>query len=76
MTRKHFIAIAAALADARPDSRFTPGTSDEQISTYWQQWAVDVLRITQTLETICGFDLNGNRRFKRDRFLAACGLDA
>ena len=74
MTRKHFEAIAAELR--RQDPRPYDPDKVEWSSGAYCEWATIVLGIADTLSTLAGYDLNGNRRFKRDRFLAACGLDA
>ena len=63
MTRKHYEAIAYTLRNVRP-------WSEEPIAL--AAWNEIVEALAKTLEVDGGFDLNGNRRFKRDRFLAAC----
>jgi hypothetical protein len=60
VTRKDYVAIARALADQYPlDQRQVP------------QWERDVEAIADTLSDLSGYDANGNRRFDRDRFMAA-----
>ena len=70
MTRKDYVAIAKALADQEPGRRDSDGA---QTSAY-DQWSTDVLAIASALADLSGYDLNGNRRFDRDRFLAAVGM--
>ena len=77
MTRRHFIAIAAELRKQRPDSaKLCPSYLDR---TPWErgaydEWATIVIGMAGVLSTLGGLDVNGNRRFDRDRFLTACGL--
>lgn len=66
-TRKDLERIAFELAAALPLNEAAWGT---QIA----QWSRDVKAVADALEVTCGFDTNGNRRFKRDRFYAACGV--
>ena len=42
----------------------------------YDEWATICIGIASTLESLSGNDLNGNRRFKRDRFLTACEMNA
>lgn len=78
MSRKHFEAIARALRDDAAHLRGA-GPFDYQSATPWEQgaydqWCTTVLAVTRTLSDAAGFDLNGNRRFKRERFLSAVGF--
>lgn len=59
MSRKDYIALAAALASIQPPANDDPAA----IVT----WEACVTKIAQTL----AYD---NSRFDRDRFLGACGL--
>lgn len=63
MTRKDYQAIAAAVREGLDYAE------DEG-------WVVEytAVRIADALEQSGGYDTNGNRRFKRDRFLSACGV--
>ena len=70
MTRKHYTAIAKALADQYP---VFDTLHDRELDGRVAQWRSDVLAITATLADLSGYDTNGNRRFDRDRFLAAVG---
>ena len=59
MTRKHFIALARALNDARPIMH--DGTD------YYKGW----FRCVNAIADVCA---QTNARFDRARFLAACGV--
>jgi hypothetical protein len=78
MTRKHFVALARAL---REDAAHlaTGEPFDYTAAPRWEQgaydqWNTTVLATARTLSDLSGFDLNGNRRFDRERFLSACGF--
>jgi hypothetical protein len=64
MTRKDYVLIAATLASHRRVDY--PNRTD---------YLVLCERFAEALERSSGFNANGNRRFDRDRFLAACGVD-
>lgn len=68
MTRKDYVALAAALKDAkplstRPQMRNLYGAEDE---TPYTVWCASVYAVSDVL----GRD---NTRFDRERFLTACG---
>lgn len=78
MSRKHFEAIAMALRD---DAAHLNGSEpfEYEAASPWEQgaydqWCTTVLAVTRTLSDASGSDLNGNRRFKRERFLSAVGF--
>lgn len=58
MTRKHFEALAAALAASRP--------APDAPAVYWRQWYADRDAIANVCEA-------SNKRFDRDRFIFATG---
>lgn len=58
MTKKHFVALAAALKSVKP--RITTTTDH-------QQWVL-------TVNAILNFCQSQNAQFDRERFLAACGV--
>jgi hypothetical protein len=58
MSRRDYIAIAAALAVVRPESAAPDA---------WAQWHADCNTVANVLAA-------GNARFDRARFLAACGV--
>lgn len=67
MTRKHFVALAAALRAAKPtdfDRKHTPIA----YKVAYIQWVFTVEKMVETLSQF-------NGEFKRDRFVAACGLE-
>ncbi len=66
MTRKHFNAIAKALAFTRPTAAGRQKVSKR--SKQWQQWARDV----KALADICDAS---NDSFDRGQFYHACGLE-
>jgi acetyl-CoA acetyltransferase len=72
MTRRHFIAFAAALKAAQPThySKVTPLDSQETARrmAYLDQWRRDVA----TTADVCA---RFNPAFDRARFLAACGVE-
>ena len=64
MTRKDYRLLAAALRDTRdtlPADNLGP-------------WRLTVVAIADALSADSGYDLNGNRRFDRERFYAAAGM--
>lgn len=67
MTRKHFVAMAAALRTAQPappaagDRRFTTAEAEAA----YDQWQEDVSRVADVLATT-------NPSFDRGRFWTAC----
>jgi hypothetical protein len=76
VTRKHFIAIAAELQRQRPANLPEYGAMSAWEQGAYDEWSTVVLGIASTLSDLAGYDLNGNRRFKRDRFLVACGMES
>jgi hypothetical protein len=68
MTRKDYRLIAAALKEAREEMADSPDSLR----------GIDraTLRLARALEIEGGLDINGNRRFKMDVFLAAAGITA
>jgi hypothetical protein len=60
MSRKHFIALAAALKAEKPGGNWC---ANKHV-----QWALDVKAIANTCARF-------NNNFKRERFLTACGLE-
>jgi hypothetical protein len=60
MSRKHFIALAAALKAEKPGANWCVNKH--------VQWALDVKAVANACARF-----NGN--FKRDRFLTACGVE-
>lgn len=70
MTRGHFDALAAALADARPE---LDGTGSSRVAR--DAWASTVLSVASACRKASAFTRNGNRSFDRDRFFAASGYD-
>ena len=63
MTRKDYNAIAAAIREV----------VETQVPSY--STVVMVEKLADCLEVNGGFDVNGNRRFKRERFLQATHID-
>jgi hypothetical protein len=81
MSRKDYRLIAAELLRQRPDIRGVNGVPTYASAPAWErgaydEWATIVIGLAGVLSAEGGYDLNGNRRFKRDLFLKACGLDA
>ncbi len=70
MTRKDYNAIARALADTKPVTFMESDAYLAAVAT----WVRDVRAVAKALSDLSGFTPNGNRRFDRDRFLAACGV--
>lgn len=70
MTRKDYILIAAALKSARVSNSI----GDPNKALYNNGIDNAVAMLARALKDGSGFDLNGNRRFDTDRFLAACGV--
>jgi len=66
MTRKDYVAIAAALKGARLEGHGLNSASTRYIS---EQWALCVGHVA-------GVMANDNPRFDRARFLAACGVQS
>jgi hypothetical protein len=64
VTRKDYILIAAALRDSRMGS-------DEATPETDTQWTNTVNAIARALRDDSGYDINGNRRFDRSRFMKA-----
>ena len=62
MTRKHFNAIAAALADCRP--RSPEGQLSFQQEAAYRQWEQTVSEVTHAIDTVCP-------NFNRVRFYRA-----
>lgn len=62
-TRKDYEAVAAGLRRTRPES--------DNGATYLQ-WRRDVDAVARVLHDTGGLNVNGNRRFDIDRFVAAC----
>jgi len=74
MSRKDYIAIAAVLRSERPDAADVDAFErDPWASGTCDLWCTTVLAFARMLADQAGYDLNGNRRFDRSRFLAACG---
>jgi hypothetical protein len=83
MTRKDYRTLAAVLADTRPDAEdYTQHSAIGDNTMYnriahkaaedaWRRTAVE---LANALSDDSGYDLNGNRRFARDRFYAAAGM--
>ena len=63
MTRQHFALIAEVITDAMRARELGPNEC-----TMLAERFADALNIT------AGFNVNGNRRFDRARFLRACGV--
>ena len=70
MSKKHFEAIAAALANAKPhiESSNSADLEFEYNNAWLHQWQRDVLAIA---DVCCSF----NNNFNRSRFLSACGYE-
>lgn len=64
MTRKDFEALARALRDA------TYGMEASERDG----WRLTVIAVANACHVRGGFDVNGNRKFDRERFYAAAGL--
>jgi hypothetical protein len=62
MTRKHYIALASALRNARPWNYEANDKAPACVA-----WLASVAAVSET----CGRD---NARFNSDRFLTACGV--
>jgi hypothetical protein len=62
-SRRERQALAAAIKCAKPDTTEVERT---------EQWHRQVALICAMLRQEMGYDKNGNRRFKKDRFLIAC----
>lgn len=60
-TRRHYVAVAEIIA--RRYRSFDPGTDD--------RWTIDWIA-----DDFCELFAGDNPRFKRERFLAACGIEA
>ena len=77
MTRKDFRLIAEVLRSERPDAADVDAfeRSPWETGTY-DEWCTTVLSMAAMLDADSGYDLNGNRRFDRARFYAACGYAA
>lgn len=71
MTKKQFIALAAALAEVRPDrgNAYAPASVKAKGAAAFAQWraTVDAVAATCAAQAKNGFD--------RARFLAACGVE-
>jgi len=80
MSRKHYVVIAAALASTLPNvEQFTTYSAVGNNSMVnhisydaaLDQWKTDRDAVARVLSDSAGYDLNGNRRFDRERFIAA-----
>ncbi len=71
MTRKDYITLADALGHAAPDLLPTPDAM-----AWSTQWTIDCNAIAVALGVDSGYDLNGNRRFDRERFLSRIAATA
>lgn len=77
MTRKDYILIARTLREDAVHlglDDFNYASATDWHRGAYDQWSTTTLAIAKALQTEGGFDLNGNRRFKIDRFLDAAGL--
>lgn len=76
MHRKQLEAIALELKRQKPCSLevYQETNSNWQRGTF-DEWSTIVLGIAKVCENLMGNDANGNRLFKRDKFLAACNFD-
>lgn len=72
MTRKDYNAIADAILEVLEDAPDLAPAGE--VRTYRAAIEATAERIANTLEITGGFDLNGNRRFKHDRFMKAAGF--
>lgn len=69
MTRKDYEKIAAILRETRPEQY--PGEPLTNGTTAAAEWIWIVGRFAVMLADDSGYDLNGNRRFDRERFWQA-----
>ena len=78
MTRKDYVVLAVMIAELDPRENRTPDFDQPGDRDYWQgrysQWASTATKLADLLGDDSDYDLNGNRRFDRERFLTACGL--
>lgn len=72
MRAKDYRLIAKALADEEPIAVIR----DDIFHARYAVWTSMVLTFADALADDSGYDLNGNRRFDRDRFLASAGMPA
>jgi hypothetical protein len=75
-TRKDLYRIADAFAQSKPDTKPEAHEYRAGKLAALEQWLKDVRAVADALEVTTGFTTNGNRRFDRDRFYAACGVEA
>jgi len=69
MTRKDYVALAAALARANPGTQYSDGTPMPPTDAMRASWRYSVECIADTL-------VADNVRFDRERFLRACGVQS
>jgi hypothetical protein len=70
VTRKDYVRLAAALQSAQPYS-----DNSGVLRHKCEAWKLTVLAVADALADDSGYDLNGNRRFDRERFLKAAGFE-
>lgn len=75
MHRKQLEAIALELARQKPCSLEQYETALGWMQGAFDEWSTIVLGIAKVCDNLMGNDANGNRLFKRDKFLALCGFD-
>ena len=68
-TRRDLDRIARSLRDSRPEQ--APG---RRWSSRYAGWIRAVDAVADALHDTTGLNINGNRRFDRDRFMAAVGI--
>lgn len=70
MTQKHYVAVAKIIKEARVIAGDL-GSMEEDIAA--ENMRAKIAReLAEYFRVEGGFDVNGNRKFKRDRFMSAC----
>ena len=76
MHRKQLEAIALELKLQKPcDLQVYENTTSKWLQGAFDEWTLIVQGFAKVADNLMGNDVNGNRLFKRDRFLALCDYE-